>query len=68
MNTMAAAAVAAHNLGLDGTKARLVSDPRYKQDDSHLMVLSLLQNVVKGFVNRRYTHAPFDHVLWPSEL
>ena len=28
VNTMAAAAVAAHNLGLDGTKARLVSDPR----------------------------------------
>jgi len=27
VNTMAAAAVAAHNLGLDGTKARLISDP-----------------------------------------
>jgi predicted dinucleotide-utilizing enzyme len=27
VNTMAAAAVAAHNLGLDGTRARLVADP-----------------------------------------
>ena len=46
VNTMAVAAVAAHNLGLDGTEARLVSDPGLR--DWHVVEVEVTGATERG--------------------